>query len=120
MQLSENKYFEDVMIRYFFILIEEYKYEYRNNIIFVSQSSDDKALGIYNAMRELSYSGENVLCVNFDINFTTENIENLRFIHNIEYLSDSNCDYLFIYNALDTNSIRKICEYYNPKFIFHC
>lgn len=122
MELSENKYFENVMSKYLLILIENNIYQYRKNVIFITQNSDDKALGIYNAMKDISYIGEKVICLNFDKDFSVQSDENLQFIGDrTSYYSTIPCDFLFVYSSInDRDKHNDVINYYNPKFIFYC
>lgn len=122
MELVENQYYNDIMFKYFLLLIEIEQYEYRQNILFVTQNSDDRALGVYEAISVMSSVGENIICVNFDPNFPVQHMSNLHFVStNNPFISTEHpCDYLMFFNSLGVTNIKEICDYYNPKFIFHC
>lgn len=121
MELADNEYFSEVMMKYFLILIEYNLYRYRQNIIYLPTLNDNKALGIYEAMKDIALENNCVICLNFDPYFPISKTENLHFIStNTMYLSEVPCEFLFVYGMLDHDKIKKICDYYNPKFIFHC
>lgn len=121
MNLSDNKYFYEIMSKYFLILIEMNLYHYRFNRIFLNEHNDNKALGIFEAMKELAELGEKVVCVNFDPNFPVQEIENLSFIDSKLYgFHKEDCDFLFVYGYLNSKIISNLSRDYNPKFIFHC
>lgn len=122
MQLSDNKYYENIMYRYFIIDIQLSQFEYRQNSIFITQQNDDRSLGVYLAMSDIANLGESVICVNFNSNFPIRQEPNLHFIiDSTIYLSPIPCDYLFVFNPMSNkNNLSKIINYYNPKFIIHC
>ncbi|QOI71101.1 hypothetical protein pEaSNUABM12_00163 [Erwinia phage pEa_SNUABM_12] len=124
MTLSENKYFEQIITKYFLILIEQDLYQYRGNTLFIDKSSqDDRTLGIYNAMCDMAYIGENIVCVNFDKAFPIKHLDKLHFFigNNAYYLNPVPCDFLFIFDAVkNREELNKIINFYNPKFIFYC
>ncbi len=121
MELADNEYFNSIMLRYFLILIEYGSYLTRQNRIYLSNLNDDKALGIYEAMKEIALEDNCVICLNFDPHFPVHKIDNLHFIStNTMYLSEVPCEFLFVYGTVEYEKIKKVCDYYNPKFIFHC
>jgi len=121
MNLSDNKYFSDVMSKYFLILIEMNLYVFRQNIIRLVRHNDDKASGILSAMKEISLDDFSVICVNFDKHIEVEHQDNLNFIDKKTLYSASlPCDFLFIYGVIDYHTVKNLCNYYNPKFVFYC
>lgn len=121
MNLKDNKYFYDVMSKYFLILIEMNLYSYRLNNVRINRHNDDKASGIFNAIKEISLDGFVVVCVNFDSQYPVEHNENLHFITDKSFKDfDIVCDFLFLFGDTESDSIRKLCNTYVPKFVFLC
>lgn len=121
MNLEENEYFYDVMSKYFLILIEMNLYSYRLNNIQINRHNDDKASGIFNAMKEISSDDFVVVCVNFDNHYPVQKQDNLHFITDKSYRDlESECDFLFLYGDTESGNFRTLCNNYNPKFVFLC
>ena len=121
MELTDNKYFSDIMMKYFLILIEIGIYQHRQNSVYIRNYPDDRIHGIYEAMKEIALEDNCVICYNFDPNFPVEAIDNLHFISNSTlYHSVVPCDFLFIFRTVEYMKVKYLCDYYNPKFVFHC
>lgn len=123
MNIGDNKYFDEIMTKYFIILIEMNLYQYRFNSIRLNiDTLPDKSLGIYEAMQEMAYLGEKIVCVKFDRNFSVSHNDNIHYYIGkyAYYLEPVPCDFLFICKNIPREEMDKIVNFYNPKFIFHC
>ncbi|AFC21614.1 hypothetical protein GAP32_164 [Cronobacter phage vB_CsaM_GAP32] len=123
MNIGENEYFDNILIKYFLILIEINLYTYRFNSFRLNiESKKDKSPGIYEAMQEMAYLGEKIVCVNFDRSYPVKHTDNIHYFigKNAYYLPPVPCDFLFICNNITREELDKIANFYNPKFIFHC
>lgn len=125
MEMNEGTYFYDLMKMYFIVYLTEHEYLYRNNLFFLSKiHRDDKALGVYNAIEEMSYIGHSIVCVNFEKYFPVQNLENVTFTDSTSYRDvhhNKETDILIIYSNTDSCAqlCTKLSSYYHPKFIFY-
>lgn len=126
--ITTNEYFNDIMFKYFLLLIEEELYSTRKNSIFVSKEiytdRESKCIGVLNAIKELQDLGEKVLCYNFCTSYesTLTDIDKSTFIRKNQNSTKStlNCDILIIFEVLNEYSIiKQVIDYYNPKYIFY-